>query len=311
MTFRIFRAFKQLPSSSGWRVVGIQMARTIVPSRGPTVVHIFVLFVVVVAGIRKSFPVEAQISSYFRNFRQLSRNISEAKHQLIQIENKLKQLVSSMMAENISKVTNADFITNVLRLQNTAEAKLHPNRVTVTATVKNPTRLIVQATELNLPSEVVKSFVKRNENLESSNEMSLLLPDTPFLNVVGTDFYTNSTKQLNVTFSYQFSFENLKRLMNSISATSQKRIVMLNPKCSFLDFNATRFSNTGCQYIPPDQGTNVTCSCNHTTLFAVLLTVRTSEVPYGVQVWWYVFFTACIKKLCFGTMKQKIMFSEE
>ena len=71
------------------------------PSRGPTVVHIFVLFVVVVAGIRKSFPVEAQISSYFRNFRQLSRNISEAKHQLIQIENKLKQLASSMMAENI------------------------------------------------------------------------------------------------------------------------------------------------------------------------------------------------------------------
>jgi len=248
-----------------------------------------VISLAVVTGMSKLFLVETQISSHIRNFSQLSGNTSESKHQLMQIENKLEQLALYMVAENISKLTNADFITNVLKLQNTAEAKLHPNRVTVTATVKKATKLIVQATELNLPSEVVKGFVKQNEKLKSSNEMTLLMPDTPFLSVVGTDFYTNSTKQLNVTFSYQVSVENLKRLLNSMSATSRKRIVMLNPKCSFLDFNATRFSNIGCQYIPPDQGTNVTCSCNHTTLFAVLLTVSISEVPYGVQVWWYVF----------------------
>ena len=39
----------------------------------------------------------------------------------------------------------------------------------VTATVKKATKLIVQAAELNLSSEVVKCFVKENENLESSN----------------------------------------------------------------------------------------------------------------------------------------------
>ena len=212
-----------------------------------------------------------------------------------------------MLAENISKLANADFITNVLRLQRSAEAKLHTKRMNVTATVKKATKLIVQAAELNLSSEVVKCFVKENENLESSNGIALLMPDAPFLSVVGTEFNTNSTTQLNVTFNYQLSVENLKRLLNSISSTSPKRVVMLNPKCSLLDVNATRFSNTGCQYIPPDQGTNVTCSCNHTTLFAVLLTVRTSEAPSESRYGGIYSFTACIRILCFPNMKQIIM----
>nr|CAB3220063.1 adhesion G-protein coupled receptor D1-like [Phallusia mammillata] len=75
-----------------------------------------------------------------------------------------------------------------------------------------------------------------------------------------------------------------KKIVAKNKLKSNLMINKLEPICLFFDKVEMKYSDRGCVTITDDVTGNVTCKCNHLTLFTVLLAVQSSTIPKGVKV---------------------------
>ena len=61
-------------------------------------------------------------------------------------------------------------------------------------------------------------------------------------------------------------------------------LVDLEFLCQFYDSSLDRFSSFGCSFLQSSVNGAITCHCNHTTIFSVLLSVNSFVIPKEVRV---------------------------
>nr|CAB3220065.1 adhesion G-protein coupled receptor D1-like [Phallusia mammillata] len=125
-------------------------------------------------------------------------------------------------------------------------------------------------------------------------------PGTPALNL--TVVSENNTHRLQAKLSFVINHKNidvtayiLSTISSNISRYRITRLKQVNAACGFFDTTKQQFSTDGCSTTSTTT-TSITCFCNHTTVFAILLSVQSYDIPSAVVLLSYI--TESISILC-------------
>lgn len=140
-----------------------------------------------------------------------------------------------------------------------------------------------------------------------SNETSFLLPNIThfslrkeqlsrqifsnqtYFDVLGFDSFTDQPAKIDVEFSFSINdTEKLYKKIQSIeylmTVKERASIDKASLRCVFIDEEERVFSDRGCTSQSSPDLKNVTCKCNHATIFTIILSITLSVVPQSVQV---------------------------
>ena len=210
---------------------------------------------------------------------------------------------------NFSKSINSSFCNNNNKRR---EWRFKRNRTTLSVifnnyfndSFKDP---VVDVVSLILSSENLNSLLRNN--ITQDNGMQTLFefpsPNTTFHSVLGFDYDTEQNLNLSVQFNKTFTdFQIVSETIQAIKNTNlkeQKTIYIQNVslECVFVDTKNNMFSSYGCRSKFSSFSNNITCDCNHATMFTIILSVSLTTVPQSVQVRYFV---------CFSCFKFKFLF---
>lgn len=148
----------------------------------------------------------------------------------------------------------------------------------------------VYAALVNLPENAMSLLIphdKKDIHIHGTkHETMTLFPDAPYISAGSAtrSGEANQTNSINFTFQISEYITEEEEEYQSESLFGRSVVTDLEVLCSFVDITKQRFSQVGCQYVPARDSRNVTCSCNHTTMFAVLLTASVIDIPKEIQV---------------------------
>jgi len=206
------------------------------------------------------------------------------------METNLKRLASDMFYLQRNETNLDGHASRITRFDNKSEVSVFSSKIKVKGWRKLPVQgSIMQVFNAKLNSSSLKAFIHKDYVFKESNRRSTTfpMPDTPFLSIFALRPNSMETLSLNISFTYPMSTSLLDEKVQEILDENQLGRVLLTDlqlKCSFLNMNKSIFEQTGCSSERSSHSTNITCHCNHTTMFAVLLTATTVIIPYGVQV---------------------------
>ena len=122
----------------------------------------------------------------------------------------------------------------------------------------------------------------------------LPLQNGRFYSVLGFEDFDNDSDNdiyvdlnLNVganwTFPSKVPHQTLQSFLNDTNLSSSA-IKSAHLKCVFIDTDESSLSDVGCKSFSSPDLSHVTCVCNHTTVFTIILSGSVEQVPYPVQV---------------------------
>ena len=134
-----------------------------------------------------------------------------------------------------------------------------------------------------------RSYQQReDEKLSEISETLLGIPGSSYLSINAFDKVNNKETTANVSYSRNQENDStaVKQVDNQRSALSERKVVVdADYTCQFFNESDLAFLTTGCSANNQlEDRSQVTCSCNHTTVFAVLLSVSNYTIPSGVRV---------------------------
>nr|CAB3250675.1 probable G-protein coupled receptor 133 [Phallusia mammillata] len=139
-------------------------------------------------------------------------------------------------------------------------------------------------TQIRLPPDLCGPVMESRENGRYS-ESDLPINTAPLVSITVLDLDAKKSVQAKVSFTIRsqadnnvYNYTSLNNDNNGISQMKSVRHV-----CKYFDVDSSRFLTTGCRMMASGSG-YVSCHCNHTTVFAALLSVRSYLVPSGVKV---------------------------
>ena len=145
---------------------------------------------------------------------------------------------------------------------------------------------------LILSSENLTSLLPNNITQENGIQTlyKFLSPNTTFYSVFGFDYDTKQNLNLSVQFNKTFTdsqvvSETVQAITNT-NLKEQKTTYVQNVSliCVFVDTKNNVFSENGCKSKFSTFSNNITCDCNHATMFTIILSVSLTTVPKSVQV---------------------------
>ncbi|XP_078482361.1 adhesion G-protein coupled receptor F1-like [Ciona intestinalis] len=147
---------------------------------------------------------------------------------------------------------------------------------------KNSTSILV-ATQFRLPNVVLEKLEPKYE--EKGTE---LFQTQKFVDHTGSQLsasvYDKATrKKLRSSLTYLMKTKGF----TPSHEIGNRRISSITYSCEYYDVIRQQFFTTGCRLMTSDDE-DVTCFCNHTTIFAVLLSVTTFQPPLAVKVISYI-----------------------
>ena len=138
-----------------------------------------------------------------------------------------------------------------------------------------------------------------------SDELALLeIPGLSYLSISIYSKHAFENKQTKIqpeSLSFKQSFQIRTNYVKNALRSSHSNalgcffydkivVTKIEPTCRYFDEVETKFLDRGCFY---NISSNV-CSCNHTTVFAVLLAVTYYVIPTGVRVMYFLIFVICV-----------------
>ena len=115
------------------------------------------------------------------------------------------------------------------------------------------------------------------------------LPNSSFISI--SVFNKENFSKLQGEVSYNIVQRNISRTLEKYfphvpGSIWDEKIVLndLEYTCQFYDINLARYNDFGCTLLHASSDGDVLCHCNHTTIYAVLLSVNTFVIPKGVKV---------------------------
>ena len=209
---------------------------------------------------------------------------------------------------NFSKSMNSSFCNN----NNRREWRFKRFRTTFSVIFNNYFNdsfkdSVVDVVSLILSSKNLSSLLRNK--ITQDNGMQTLFefpsPNTTLYSVLGFDYDTeqnlNLSVQFNKTFTdFQIVSEKIQAIKNN-NLKEQKTTYIQNVslECVFVDTKSNIFSSDGCRSKFSSFSNNITCDCNHATMFTIILSVSLTTVPQSVQVKYFV---------CFSCFKFKFLF---
>jgi len=126
---------------------------------------------------------------------------------------------------------------------------------------------------------------KQGEDANGFFETLLGIPGSSFLSINAFDKINN--KKLTASVDYSKTTPNasltLKNALSSQNVLSERKVVQsFEYSCQYL--NGLTFLTSGCTTNNSEGSKEVTCSCDHTTIFSILLSVNYVEIPAEVRV---------------------------
>ena len=209
------------------------------------------------------------------------------------IEAHLKKLALNVSTENVTLIQGSGFrmasvaINPIVR----RSVMLEIDDITVTADVGKTIRetIVVGVADLNLSiynlDPILPDRYEKDGSPYSVHSETHLLPGSPFLNIAGYLASGRGFLNLSAEFSFPVDASKLDQQVSDImkSGGGRRILTSLQPRCSFVDFSQGRFSQHGCQHVKNENPKMTTCACNHTTMFAVLLSASATTIPREVQ----------------------------
>ncbi|XP_039257095.2 uncharacterized protein LOC120333789 [Styela clava] len=150
--------------------------------------------------------------------------------------------------------------------------------------------------QFEAPKECVDIILKQPENLYSGSTLSEYYIFTGRNPTISVSVFNKENftyrKDARVTFDVDVlqDFTNSSFLPKDVPDPSLGRgyVSDVGYQCMFIDTMSEKMSAEGCEATTYDTGSKVTCDCNHTTMFAVLLTMTEVNVPRGVKILTYI-----------------------
>ena len=161
---------------------------------------------------------------------------------------------------------------------------------------------IVDVVSLILSSENLSPLLRNNITKDNGIQtlFKFLSPNTTLYSVFGFDYDTDQNLNLSVQFNKTLTdskvvSETIQAIKNT-NLKEQKTTYIQNVslECVFVDTKNNMFSSDGCRSKFSSFSNNITCDCNHATMFTIILSVSLTTVPKSVQVRQFVSFN-CFK----------------
>lgn len=205
------------------------------------------------------------------------------------IEKELRNL-STCTGEIASNIVAPSFHLAAALDNSTAAFTVRSTSVWVNSKPDHKVKAVtVYAAELALPKKAMSVFLTTHQSSQQSGnlrQVTSFFPGTPFISVAG--LATNNTSPISgVNYTFRINASELHSTATALlSSASSGRTVLtsLQPSCRFLNINESIYSPRGCSHVPSAAKPNLSCQCDHATLFTVLLTATTITVPRGVEV---------------------------
>ncbi|CAK8682171.1 unnamed protein product [Clavelina lepadiformis] len=229
-----------------------------------------------------------------------SQNLSNVTIELMTLEDLLEKLFAKNSRGNEELWKNGEKFAaraKLINLTNPHDRTISLKETTVTFharhnSIYDATQAIVQASEFQLPVDLMKQFIPMTSNDETIDKRILLLPKSgSYVSVFNVHSGKCDVNPFNVDLTFPFNLENVLSqttltLGYNRTETMQGRSVIreITARCFFLDFTLGRFSDVGCDVIRSENKGEVGCRCNHTTIFTILLSISSTDVPHKVQI---------------------------
>ena len=161
---------------------------------------------------------------------------------------------------------------------------------------------VVDVVSLILSSENLSPLLRNNITQDNGIQtlFKFLSPNTTLYSVFGFDYDTDQNLNLSVQFNKTLTdskvvSETIQAIKNT-NLKEQKTTYIQNVslECVFVDTKNNMFSSYGCRSKFSSFSNNITCDCNHATMFTIILSVSLTTVPKRVQVRQFVSFN-CFK----------------
>lgn len=155
--------------------------------------------------------------------------------------------------------------------------------------------LVTVSSELTVPIEEGMKYIEHPVTVSSDNQASKLFPSIGRMLAVSSyhaqtqdelqpeflhwelDFTTDDTISKNV--DYLVYGNDIDR---SYFASSTNRVTSIEYECVSIDPSTNLFTTDGC--VSERKGLKASCKCNHATIFAVLLSVKSVSIPVELKV---------------------------
>jgi len=208
----------------------------------------------------------------------------------------LKNLALNVSTENVTLIQGNGFRMASVTINPIARRSvmLEIDDITVTAEVGKATRetIVVGVTDLDLSIRSLEPLLpdryEKDGFLSSVHSKTHLLPGSPYLNIAGYPANGRGFLNMTVEFSFPVDASKLDQQVSDImkSGGGRRILTSLQRRCSFVDFSQGRFSQHGCHHVKEENTKMTTCACNHTTMFAALLSATATTIPREVQASW-------------------------
>ncbi|XP_078491329.1 adhesion G-protein coupled receptor D1-like [Ciona intestinalis] len=160
---------------------------------------------------------------------------------------------------------------------------------------QNCSDVIVTSSQFYIKGDVMRSLTEHKPRNSWSGHRSLEMPTSsiPYLSITAYDATNGSQLNTSVTFvaslpAFDLLETEIEQLIEGNVTKDTIYVTNTEYKCSFIDVTKASFSDIGCVRTMSNISGTVTCSCNHTTVFAILLSVKIIAVPYAVKICSYV-----------------------
>lgn len=140
---------------------------------------------------------------------------------------------------------------------------------------------------IRFPSAKAQTLLKKPTSigLGRSQVDTLVYPNQTYLSVLG--FNSKAEKIQNITVNFTYTIKEPKAVFEKIASLSNEKrtyVQQASLKCVFIDSKSGTFSEEGCTSLFSPDFKNVTCTCNHATVFVLLLSLILFTIPEVVQV---------------------------
>ena len=114
------------------------------------------------------------------------------------------------------------------------------------------------------------------------------LPNSFFISI--NVFNRRGFAKLQAVVSYSVGAPDLSSSLDKVfprtAQSFSEKLVIVDWQyvCQFYDAESNKFSSFGCSFLKSSSDGEATCHCNHTTIFAVLLSVNAFVIPQDVKV---------------------------
>ncbi|XP_039274535.2 uncharacterized protein LOC120348477 [Styela clava] len=218
------------------------------------------------------------------------RNDSDLTSKTLIIEESMKSLVISASSVKTFARSGVEIVVlpnlSTTKGSNKSVAKLSKSEVHTIGQAQQVKIADVSVAQLNTPLSAYNTLLPVPPASTGPKKTTSFLSDgSPLLSITAYEPTNHNKLNIDVIFSINVSEDSLTQ---PEFHDPKKILEQVHYECVFYNITTQKMSKQGCQLVQYNIGSKITCECNHTTMFAALMSLTIVEIPNGVKVCSYI-----------------------